>query len=390
MTCNFALRSINITVQAHIRIQQTLLMHLGCCKRLLVAIVAFLLVGPLVLVYGDDLSRFQCTANDVRIIGVGQIINEPCSCPTGSVFNAQVQFTVENNAASDRSCMTLHLCPATVNGQQINLGDIILNGGDPIPGKTTRTVTATIPNYPCGTNLVCFGVAGQDDRGRCDVGTCCSTVSWGVPGQDACPPDRQISSKCRHQQICIQGRPTPTLACDNCPICPDASTATLRLCSGSGSPGQNYVLVGPFGPIPTPPLVGNCAVYHNLPAGLYTGSVTYADGCTRSVVYTVETTPGNVPPPTVTASVDCQNRVTLSADSTTTRWQTLTGEPFTGCLEGTNTGTACTIQTSYSDQCRQFACAVAVDATGCRSAPACPYFEECATIRPCFPPTQAP
>src|SRR5215216_5515161 len=34
----------------------------------------------------DDLSTFQCTSNDVRILGAGQIINEPCDC-TGT-FNA--------------------------------------------------------------------------------------------------------------------------------------------------------------------------------------------------------------------------------------------------------------------------------------------------------------
>src|SRR5215217_8157779 len=42
--------------------------------------------------FADDLSQFQCTANDVRILGTGQILNEPCAC-TGT-FNATVQFTV--------------------------------------------------------------------------------------------------------------------------------------------------------------------------------------------------------------------------------------------------------------------------------------------------------
>src|SRR5215207_1759985 len=42
--------------------------------------------GPLT-AYADNLSSLNCTANDVRITGPAQIVNEPCSC-TGT-FNAQ-------------------------------------------------------------------------------------------------------------------------------------------------------------------------------------------------------------------------------------------------------------------------------------------------------------
>src|SRR5919199_302118 len=65
-------------------------------------------LGPLsaLAVVNDDagLSLLQCTANDVRVVGPGVILNEPCDCPTGK-FDAQVRFTVENNAASPRYCV---------------------------------------------------------------------------------------------------------------------------------------------------------------------------------------------------------------------------------------------------------------------------------------------
>src|SRR5262245_9946735 len=59
--------------------------------------------------FAHDLSGLQCTANDVRIIGPGVILNEPCNC-TGT-FNALVSFNIENNAGTERYCLTLHLCP---------------------------------------------------------------------------------------------------------------------------------------------------------------------------------------------------------------------------------------------------------------------------------------
>jgi hypothetical protein len=183
----------------------------------------------------DDLSAFQCTANDVRIIGTAQILNEPCGC-TGT-FNAQASFTVENNAASDRGCITLHLIPVTLpDGTVISPGDVILQGT--IPGKTTQTMTGSIQNWPCGAGLVCFGAPSADGRRRCEAGEC-PTVSWTVPGQDTCPPDRQISSKCRHQQICIQGRGNASLICnDNGTDCTVdcGGSATVTLCT-SGGPG---------------------------------------------------------------------------------------------------------------------------------------------------------
>ena len=216
----------------------------------------------------DDLSTFQCTANDVRIIGAGQIINEPCDC--NGTFNAVVNFTVENNAASDRGCITLHLVPNSVFAG----GDILLQGT--IAGKTTQVMQGTINNYPCGAGRQCFGSASGDGRNRCSAGEC-STVSWTVPGQDTCPPARQISSKCRHQQICIQGRGAASMACSGSNSCevPCGTNATLTLSTTGGPAPYTYKvfdsannLIDSFGPtndlsheFSVGPITGNASFY---------------------------------------------------------------------------------------------------------------------------------
>jgi hypothetical protein len=316
----------------------------------------------------DNLSQFQCTANDVRILGAGQIINEPCNCPAGGTFTATVQFTVVNNAASDRGCITLHLCPAG----GFNPGDVVLQGS--IPGKTTQVMTATIPNYPCGTGLVCFGVAGQDDRGRCDTGTCCSTISWAVPGQDTCPPAKQISSKCRHQQICIQGRGGVTLDCNtattgvqtNCAV-PCGSTTTLQLCTtSSANLGPfTYTLNGQsFGPTPD-----TCHTFTVGPitqtSTTFTGTVTDASGCPKSASVTLTTTP--VPAPTlVQTSANCAGVVVLTA--------TAAG----GNLSGGNT---ITLQPQLNNTCRTVT--VTLTRGGCTSGATSYSFKQCVATTAC-------
>jgi hypothetical protein len=207
--------------------------------------------------FAHDISDFQCTANDVRIQGPGRILNEPCDC-TGT-FSATVEFTVINNASSDRNCITLHLCPVMINGVLFNPGDVVLQGT--VGPKATAPMTATIQNYPCGAGLVCFGsqpAAGQGEvfaKGEdCPSGQCCSTITWRVPGQD---PDcgvavKLIGSKCRHQQICIQGRGSTTLDCNtsqtgvqtNC-AAPCGGTTTLRLCTTGGPAPYTFSLSAP-------------------------------------------------------------------------------------------------------------------------------------------------
>jgi hypothetical protein len=267
--------------------------------------------------FADDLSQFQCTANDVRIVGLGRITNEPCTC-TGPTFQATVEFTVENNANSARNCITVHLCPVTVNGVPIPQQDVILQGE--IAGKTTRTMTGTL-TFPCGGGLVCFGAEGQDDRGRCDAGVCCTTVSWGVPGQDTCPPDRVITSKCRHQRICILGRGVTTLDCDtgtagvqtNCAVqC--GGTATLRLCTTSDA------ALGPFtftlGAQSFGPTADRC---HDFTVGpitaattTFTGTVTDNEGCAKSASVTLTTTPVAAPQLSGALNAGCTGAATFT------------------------------------------------------------------------------
>jgi hypothetical protein len=131
------------------------------------------------------------------------------------------------------------------NGTVFTPADISLGGS--IAGKETKTMSGTVNNYPCGAGLICFGSPSADGRRRCDPGTC-GTVSWTVPGQDTCPPDRQISSKCRHQQICIQGRSTPTLECVTSCAVPCGGNGTVRLCTSGPGP-HTFALDGQsFGP----------------------------------------------------------------------------------------------------------------------------------------------
>lgn len=272
-------------------------------------------LGPLPAA-ADDLSTFQCTAGDVEIIGAGQIINEPCSC--NGTFNAQVSFTVRNNAASDRGCITLHLVPNAAFPTQV---DVLLQGS--IAGKTTQTMTGTIQNYPCGAGLQCFGSASGDGRRRCEPGEC-STVSWTVPGQDTCPPDKQISSKCRHQQICIQGRGNTTVDCDlstqggqsNCSV-PCGGKATVRVCT------TNPAILGPFtftlGAQSFGPTTDKCHDFTVLSITqntTLTATVTDKDGCAKSASVTLTTTPITVKITDVTGDESCGNgNLTIKAEA---------------------------------------------------------------------------
>jgi hypothetical protein len=261
------------------------------------------LIKPLA-AYADNLSSLNCTANDVRIVGPGQIINEPCNC-TGT-FNAQVRFRVINNTGTTRYCVTVHFCPGTLpDGSVFDPGDVQI--GD-IPPKSDAFYTVTIPNYPCGSGLVCFGACGTGTdpvtglpdcsfaKGEaCPAGACCTTISWDVnPG---CP-SRVISSKCRHQQVCIQGRGRTTVDCDinatgnqtNCAV-PCGATATVRVCTTEAASfgpftftldGQTFTGPGPCHDFTVGPITQDTTL---------TATVRSNDGCTKSATVTLTTTP---------------------------------------------------------------------------------------------------
>lgn len=281
-------------------------------------------------VLAHDVSGLNCTANDVQVIGSGQVLNEPCACPSSGVFDAEVRFTVRNNASAMRRCVTLHLCPITLpNGTVFSPPDIVL--GD-LPGKTTQEMTTVIPGFPCGAGLLCFGtfLPGQDNADvkglRCPDGACCSTVSWTVrPGEECGPNADVIPSKCRHQQICIQGRGVVSLDCDpdvagaNCTIdC--GESATLRACI-SGGPGPfTFALLRGGNTIATYPASGTTnETCHNFTVNpaettTYIAQVTDSTGCTRSSAPVTVTVQGLNPEIRVTGDGNCGGLLTISTD----------------------------------------------------------------------------
>jgi hypothetical protein len=178
-----------------------------------------------------------------------------------------VAFKIENNAASERYCVTLHLAPGVdAEGKTVVPSqDIVLNNRNPIPGKKTDWYIGEIPGYKCNVGLVCFGPAGPEEFGvfpkgaPCPPGQQCSTITYNVKASDPCPDTtRQIASKCRHQQICIQGRGATLTCIEGCPAnC--GSTVKLQLC-GSGGTVTKLVLKDENG-IEVPadgPIVNNC------------------------------------------------------------------------------------------------------------------------------------
>lgn len=243
----------------------------------------------------DDLSGLGCTANDVRIVGPGIILNEPCTCTNG-VFNADVQFHIINNTGTDRYCVTVHLCPAPGFPQR----DIVVGT---IPANFDGLKTVTIANYPCGSGLVCFGARGSQPDGSflkgeaCPTGQCCSTITWNVKASDPCPDTtRQISSKCRHQQVCIQGRGKAALACPTtgCAVA-CGSTATLTLCTTSDAsfgPFSFALTSSPATTISAPSGTGVCRTYTVGPITgdtTFTGTVRDKDGCETTATVTLTT-----------------------------------------------------------------------------------------------------
>ncbi len=274
----------------------------------------------------DVVTNVNCTANDVRIIGPGIIINEPCDCPDGK-FNAQVKFRLNNNTGTDRYCVTVHLCAATSSsGIAFPAQDIVIG----TVGPGTHDLIATINDYPCGAGKVCFGEAGSGEDGgfakgeTCPTGKCCTVISWNVRPNDPCPLPHEniIKSKCRAQQVCIVGRGTTTLDCNTsasgvqstCAVA-CGGTATLRLCT------TNDASYGPFtftlGTQSHGPTLDTC---HDFTVGpltaastSFTGTVTDASGCAKSASVTLTTTPIEVTSASGTPPACAGGNTTLKA-----------------------------------------------------------------------------
>src|SRR5436309_1972185 len=279
----------------------------------------------------NDLSTDPCTAGDVEIVGAGVVVNEPCSCAPGSMFNAQVKFTVRNNTSTGRYCIALHLIP---DGGLITTPlDVILrdaNSSNTAPGKSggenfhDTDMFGTIPNFTCNTGQVCFGQSGAT-RGKCAPNTC-TTISWNTsPGAAGCTTADQNppGGQCRHQQVCVIGYGA-TLSCiANCTVSCGA-TATLQGCVKSPTNRGPFTLTlaGNDGSSQTQSTFGDpsgttCMNFSvtpsRSPTTTYTMTVTDKDGCTR----------------TATTSLDVRAQPTAGAGPDQAKCSTGSTTPFT-------------------------------------------------------------
>ena len=107
--------------------------------------------------YAEPLGDLNCTANDVRIFGPGQIVNEDVHLYRH--VRRAGPFRLINNTGTDRYCVTVHLCPGidedgnvVVPAQDITVGTVPANFND--------FITVTIEDWPCGAGKVCFGPCG--------------------------------------------------------------------------------------------------------------------------------------------------------------------------------------------------------------------------------------
>jgi hypothetical protein len=336
-------------------------------------------------VLADTLSNVNCTANDVRIIGPGVIVNEPCNC--SGTFTARVKFRVNNNTGTDRYCVTVHFCPATLpGGGTFSPGDVII--GTIPPGEDDYF--ADIPNYPCGAGLVCFGAAGSNPDGSfakgetCPTGQCCTAISWNVRPNDGCPQphDRIIKSKCRAQQICIQGRGAVLECLTNCtPDC--GGTATLRLCATGGVAPYTFSLSDGTNTLQPTSVSGNCATFTVTvtQTTTFTGTVTDSDSppCPQqSNAITLTVTPVQTPT-LVQTSANCAGVVVLTA---TAVGGNQTGDQFIfGGASGTVSGNTITLQPQLDGVCRTVT--VKLRRGTCESGEASYSFSQCVTTSAC-------
>jgi hypothetical protein len=350
-------------------------------------------------VLAEVLSNVNCTANDVRIIGPGIIINEPCAC-SGN-FSAVVRFRLNNNTGTQRYCVTVHLCPGRNSAGQVVVPaqDIIVGTVD--PGE--RFYEVSIPNYPCGAGNVCFGEAGSGPDGgfakgeTCPAGKCCTVISWNVRANDPCPQPHGeiIKSKCRAQQVCITGRAAsltciddPADANDTCtPDC--GGKATLRACVEGGTPPYTYTLTATAGSLkdgagnpqsvlsfgPTNDTCRNFKVTVTEPT---TYEVRICDSgspvCCKTASTSLSANPIATPVLSLTAGPDCAGNATLTASEVNGATTYTFNESATTLQSGASR--TLTKQFSVGQHC--ITC-TASNASGCVSDPS---NQVCLTVNP--------
>jgi len=276
-------------------------------------------LGPVTAFADGNTSSFGCTAQDVRLVGDVQVVDEPCGCPPGTVRAVQATAVVVNNAQSNRYCIIAHL-PAqviTVGGatHTVGGGDLLL--ARTLTGGATQTATVTIANWVCGAGRVCFGnptPTANNGKTDCPTGPC-AAISWQTPNDSSLVCENIThadinKSKCHWQQICVVSRSAEITCTGGCtPTC--GGVSTLRVCTTGGA-ATKTVTLGAQSQTTTA-----CATFTvtTTATTTYTASVNFGDGCTSlvSTVITASTFPSFTP--TVTGP-NCAGVTTICASVT--------------------------------------------------------------------------
>jgi hypothetical protein len=209
--------------------------------------------------------------------------------------------------------------------------------------------------------LVCFGAAGSGADGgfakgeTCPPGQCCTIISWNVRANDPCPQPHGeiIKSKCRAQQVCIQGRGATLKCIANCePTC--GGTATLELCGTGGVAPYTFSLSDGTNTYQPASVSGNCATFNVAVTKTTTFTGTVTDSGTppcpqQSNSVTLTVTPVQAPS-LVQTLANCAGQVVLTA---TAVGGNQPGDQFNfSGAAGTVNGNTITLQPQLNGQCR--------------------------------------
>jgi hypothetical protein len=327
---------------------------------------AGLQLGPLTAFATGDTSDLGCQAQDVRLVGNIQVVNEPCDCSPCSSTTVTAQATVSNNTGQTRYCVIAHLPPATVTQTCVSGGTTTtttttltlsgtttgLTGGDillttAIPQQTQITYPIVITNWLCGAGTVIFGQPTPvDNSGKtsCPQGPC-AAISWLTPADKNTPcgtvTHRDIPpSKCHWQQVTITGR-SQTFSCvANCtPVC--GGVSTLVACASGGPTPITISLVGNGSVSST--VSPACATFQvtTTSTTTYVATVNYGGECTKTLSTVISASPLPSFTPTVTGP-DCSGIATVCASVSGANNYVFSNG---GTTTVTTTGTACVTQT---------------------------------------------